>query len=133
VTDTPQPTHDDQRRIEQQILALYRAQNDAMTTRETERLDALLDDRYVAVHIGGYRQPKPEWLEQIRSGGMAYHSIEEQSTAVTVDGHTAILEAKALVDATIYGSRAIWPLHTRTTYASTADVWKAISSEASTY
>ena len=90
-------------------------------------------DGYVAIHIGGYRQPKREWLEQISSGEMAYHSIEEQSTTVTVDGDTAILDAKALVDATIYGGRATWPLRSRTAFALTPEGWKAMSSEATTY
>jgi len=133
MTNTPQPTDTHSQGIEQQILKLYRAQNAAMTARDTQRLDTLLDDRYVAVHIGGYRQPKREWLDQIRTGEMAYHSIQEQSTAVTVDGRTAMLEAKALVDATIYGGRATWPLLSRTTFALTPEGWKAISSEATTY
>jgi len=132
VIHTPHSGGTDRQEIEQ-ILECYRVQNAAMVTRDTERLDALLDDGYVAIHIGGYRQPKREWLEQISSGQMAYHSIEEQSTTVTVDGDTAILDAKALVDATIYGGRATWPLRSRTAFALTPEGWKAMSSEATTY
>jgi ketosteroid isomerase-like protein len=133
MTHTSEPAGPDRHEIDQQVLECYRAQNAAMTSRDTERLDALLDERYVAVHIGGYRQPKREWLEQIRTGQMAYHSITEQSATVTANGDTAILDATALVDATIYGSRATWPLRSRTVFALTADGWKATSSEASTY
>lgn len=133
MTHPPQPAAHDPKQIDEQILNWYRAQNLAMTSRDTERLDALLDDGYVAVHIGGYRQPKREWLEQIRSGQMAYHSITEQSSIVTVDGDTAILDAKALVDATIYGGRATWPLRSRICFTLTPEGWKATSSEATIY
>ncbi len=50
-----------------------------MVDADTERLDGILDDDYVAIHIGGYRQPKSEWLEQIRAGEMSYHAIDGES------------------------------------------------------
>jgi hypothetical protein len=123
-------THSD---VEQQILDHYRAQNRAMTNGDTGLLERLLDDDFVAVHIGGYRQPKNEWLEQIRSGQMAYHGIREVSATVTVTGDKAVLETRAVVDATIYGSHAAWPVQSRTTLRRKAGSWRATSSRAVLY
>ena len=68
MTNTPPAAGTDPGSTEHHILDLYRTQNAAMTSGDTTRLDALLHDRYVAVHIGGYRQSKREWLQQIRAG-----------------------------------------------------------------
>ncbi|MEV5069283.1 nuclear transport factor 2 family protein [Microbacterium sp. LMI12-1-1.1] len=115
---------------EQQILALYRAQNRAMLEADVAGLDAILDDGFVAVHIGGYRQPKGEWLAQIRSGEMTYHAVHEQDAAVTVSGDSAVLDARAIVDATIHGAHAEWPLRSRTTFELRAGTWRAVRSQA---
>jgi hypothetical protein len=130
----PEPTvPDGPGTVKDQILTAYRAQNAAMIAADTDTLEVLLDDQYLAVHIGGYQQPKQEWLDQIRLNRMAYHAITEQSAVVTVQGDLATLDATALVDATIFGSRATWRIRSSTTYTHTGGRWKAIKSTATTY
>ncbi len=92
-------------------------------------------DRYVAIHIGGYRQPKREWLDQIRTGrdGIPLDPVSSPAT-VTVDGDTAILDARRLSStppstAAAQHGRFL----SRTVFTLTPEGWKAISSEASTY
>ena len=74
-----------------------------------------------------------ELLDEIRSGSMTYHSIREQSVLVTVDGATAVLVARNLVSATIWGSKALWPLQMTTTFRQNDGVWKPTHSRATTF
>lgn len=85
------------------------------------------------MHITGYEQSKAGWLEQIDSGEMTYHSIREQSVTVEVHGNTAVLVARNLVDATIWGSRSIWPLKMTTSFARQEGHWRPTHSRATTY
>lgn len=115
------------------VLAAYREQNRAMVEGRTDRLAELLADGYTAVHISGYRQDKNEWLDQIDSGRMAYDSVREESVEVEVKGETAVLTARALVTATIYGSHGTWPLQSVTRYARRDGTWKPVHSRATVY
>ena len=104
-----------------------------MVQGRTDRLEELLDDGFVLVHITGYVQSKAEWLAQIDSGEMTYHGIREQSVKVEVHGDTAVLVARNLVDATIWGSRATWPLEMTTPFAKQEGRWRPTRSRAITY
>jgi hypothetical protein len=119
--------------VEAAVLAAYRAQNRAMVEGRTDRLAELLDNSYTAIHISGYQQDKAEWLNQIDSGRMTYDAIREESTLVQIKGETAVLTARALVTATIYGSHGTWPLQSVTRYAYRNGAWKPIHSRATTY
>jgi Domain of unknown function (DUF4440) len=115
------------------ILAANADQTRWMIDADVERLGALLDENFTAIHITGYEQSKAEWLDQIRSGQMAYHDVAEQSVSVDIDGDTAVLVKRNLVTATINGTRGTWPLESTTTYAKTDGVWRPTSSRATTY
>ena len=54
------------------ILQANQNQSRWLIEADTDRLNDLLADDFTAVHITGYEQSKDEWLEQIRSGRMAY-------------------------------------------------------------
>lgn len=92
------------------IRELSDRQGAAMLAADVSTLDRILSDGFTLTHITGYEQPKREWLTQMSSGQMRYHSMTEVSWAVTITGDTAIVENRSRVDATIYGSRRVWPL-----------------------
>lgn len=104
-----------------------------MLERRIAELEALLDDEFSLTHMTGYRQPKREWLEAIQSGQMRYHSAEEKSLDVKVTGHSAMLVARNVVTATIYGSRGTWNLQLTTNYRRAADGWIAVRTVATTF
>jgi ketosteroid isomerase-like protein len=120
-------------RDEVTILAANANHTRWMIDADVERLGELLHDDFTATHITGYEQSKAEWLDQIRSGRMAYHDVDEQSVSVDIDGDTAILVKRNLVTATISGTRGTWPLESTTTYAKTDGAWRPTSSRATTY
>jgi len=115
------------------ILQAGRARTQAMLAADVDRLSDLLADDFTAVHITGYEQPKADWLEQIRTGEMAYHDVQEQSAAAVIDGDTAVLTSRNLVTATIGGSRGTWPLESTTNYTRIDGTWLATSSRSTTY
>jgi hypothetical protein len=115
------------------ILQAYRDMQRASLEGRTDRLDALLDDAFTLQHITGYVQSKREWLSQIDSGQMRYHANQEKSVDVKVTGNTAVLVARNVVTATIYGSRGTWNLEVRADYARKNGSWIAMRSVAGTF
>lgn len=118
---------------ETQILQANSDQNQAMIDADTEALDSLLAPGFELVHITGYAQPKEEWLAEIRTGGMAYHEIRPQFVSVKIDGDRALLIARNLVTATIWGTNATWPLEMTTTFERVGILWLLTHSRARTY
>jgi len=96
-------------------------------------LESILDEGFEAVHISGYVQSKPEWLDQFRSGQMAYHDVKELSTSVDVDGDRAVAIARNAVTATIYGSRATWNLESTHEFTHKRGRWLIVRSRAVTF
>lgn len=115
------------------VLEANKERSRLLVEQNTDGLDELLSPDFVAVHITGYEQSKAEWLDQIRSGQMRYHGFEEVSTTVTIDGDSAVAVTRNVVDATIYGSRATWPLESTTAYVRDGATWKTRHSQARTY
>ncbi|MFC9839604.1 nuclear transport factor 2 family protein [Rhodococcus sp. NPDC127530] len=116
-----------------QVIESYRAMYRGMLERDTALLDDLLGDEYTLTHMTGFLQAKKEWLEQIDSGEMQYHSSQERCTSVEVTGATAVLVGRSTVDATIWGSRGTWNLQLTTTYERLGGEWIAMRTVATTY
>ncbi|MGA7203247.1 MAG: nuclear transport factor 2 family protein [Specibacter sp.] len=119
--------------VEAAIRQANSDENRWMVQARVEELEQLLTDDYVLVHITGYRQPKAECLEEIRTGQMRYHEIREQSVTVQVNGSKALLVARNLVNATIWGSKALWPLQMTTSFIDDAGSWSPQFSWATTF
>ncbi len=81
----------------------------------------------------GYEQPRSEWLQQIASGRMQYHSARERSTEMRVTGDAAVLVGRSLVDATIWGGRGTWNLQLTTHYEHRSNGWIALRTVATTF
>ncbi|WP_369230434.1 nuclear transport factor 2 family protein [Streptomyces sp. R21] len=126
-----QPTADQSAREE--ILDAHRAYLEAMREGDTSVLDGLLDDSFTLTHMAGYVQPKAEWLAEMRQGRFVYHTIEEKSTTIDVDGHTARLVVRTVTDATVYGTRWDWRLQLATDYARRGDTWGVLRTVATTW
>lgn len=116
-----------------EILDNYRAQLRAMVDGDTEVLAELLTEDFSPTHMTGYFQPKQEWLAQMRAGKFDYHDAQERSVSLQIDGGTARLVGRTVTDATVYGSRASWPLQLTMDYIRTGGRWLASRSEATTW
>ena len=115
------------------LLEAHRALWRGMLERDVDLLDGLLDDAYTLTHMTGYEQPKAEWLADVESGRMRYHSTRPPSTSVDVTGDRAVVVGRDVVDATIWGSRGTWNLQLTTTYQRHDGDWTALRTVATTY
>lgn len=115
------------------LRAAFLEQLEAMKLGDTQRLTSLLDAGFTLTHITGYRQPKSEWLAQMRSGQFRYHDIREVNTRLEVNRNNATVTGRIITDATVYGTRANWRLQLAVKYARVADGWIALQSIATTW
>ncbi|MFC9914386.1 nuclear transport factor 2 family protein [Streptomyces sp. NPDC059862] len=126
-----QPSADQGAREE--ILEAHHAHLEAMDKGDTEALDQLLDDDFTLTHLTGYKQPKKEWLSQMRAGRFVYHTIDEKNLTLDVEGDTARLVVRTVTDATVYGTRTNWRLQLATDYARRGDTWATLRTVATTW
>jgi hypothetical protein len=119
--------------IRDAVLANYEAQCQAMVAGDADAVGGLLADDFTLVHMTGYRQPKPEWLADVRSGEMTYHSTVDVEVTVDVSGGSPVLSARTRTEATIWGGHGTWPLQLRITYRQQDGAWVAAGSVASTW
>ncbi|MDO4888715.1 MAG: nuclear transport factor 2 family protein [Actinomycetaceae bacterium] len=129
MTDVQELSADDRAAIREN----FDAQCQAMLTADAQALGQLLTDDYTLTHMTGYLQAKEEWLAQVSSGAMAYHSIE----IIDVDINAVpdpILAANTRTNATIWGSHSTWPLRMRMAFVKNDDgTWLASRAVASTW
>ena len=115
--------------------ANYAAQREAMVAGDAESLGRLLSEDLVLTHMIGYRQSRAEWLADVASGAMTYHSIQDVSLGIDHHGFPAqlTLTARTQTLATIWGSRGTWPLQLQVTFKPVHDQWLATATVASTW
>ncbi len=90
---------------EKAVRDAFTAQLAAMVAGDTEALGAMLDESFVLTHLTGYRQPKQEWLAQMREGRFIYHGMEAHAVTISLNGSRARLTGDTQTDSTVSGSR----------------------------
>jgi uncharacterized protein DUF4440 len=115
------------------VLASYEGQRRAMVAGDAEALGALLAGDFTLVHMTGYPQPKAEWLADVRSGAMTYHSMEDVDVSVDVSGDAPVVTARTRTAATIWGASGTWPLQLRISFAHEGTAWVATGTVATTW
>ncbi|WP_349999114.1 nuclear transport factor 2 family protein [Stenotrophomonas lacuserhaii] len=111
----------DRTAVETAFREIYRA----MLAADVASLDTLLAPGYTLTHITGYEQPRSEWLSDVTTGRMRYHSAQEVSLDVRVDGRGASVVGRHVVDATIWGGCGTWNLQLATHFESKSGRWLA--------
>lgn len=117
---------------EEQALATARSLVRMMIARDIEGMRAVLAEGMYLRHITGYKQPREEWIEEVRSESMKYYSAQEDYARTRlVDSTTVEVSMAHQLDARIWGNRRVWPLKQKMTLARQGEGWIIISSEAS--
>jgi hypothetical protein len=115
------------------LRANYAAQRQAMVAGDADGLGSLLADDFTLVHMTGYRQPKAEWLADVRSGEMTYHSMVDVDVDVDAFSGSPVLTARTRTEATIWGAHGTWPLQLRITFTHADGAWIAAGTVATTW
>jgi hypothetical protein len=115
------------------VLANYEDQRRVMVAGDADALGELLAADFTLVHMTGYRQPKAEWLADVRSGAMTYHAMADVDVSVDVSGDAPVVTARTHTAATIWGASGTWPLQLRITFTRAGSSWIAAGTVASTW
>jgi hypothetical protein len=115
------------------ITRNYLAQCEAMVGADVDELCDLLGPDFTLTHMTGYLQSKAEWLDDIATGQMTYHSIRNVEIATVVEADEVSLTARSHTHATIWGANGTWPLQLQITFTRTHAGWVAARTIASTW
>lgn len=119
--------------VDAAIRANYTAQRKAMVEAAADELDVLLAAGFTLTHMTGYEQPRDEWLDDIRTGAMRYHDMEDVDVSVSLGGEGPVLTARTVTDATIWGAHGTWRLRLRISFTRLDGDWIAARTVASTW
>jgi hypothetical protein len=90
----PPGAEDDRDTIVAAVRRLHIELCEAMVAEDVESLEDILAEGFTLTHMTGYLQPRAEWLDDITSRQMQYHSMETVGVDVDFLGGTPILTAR---------------------------------------
>ena len=123
-------TMDDKKQIEN----LYRVMYQAMIAKDVVTLDSIMSDNAVLVHMTGVRQPKQQYLNEIKNGTLNYYSVEDDELGIELSGNKAMLTGRSRVTAAVYGGgKHTWRLQIKSLLIKESGRWLLVESRASTY
>ena len=109
---TSTDTDNDMEKAREEILQYLSEWCKAMVDADTEKLGSMMADDIILRHITGQTQTKQEWLDEVASGSMDYHEIEQRDVNINfINSETADVSFTSVITATIWGSYGTWTLH----------------------
>ena len=118
---------------DEDITRNYLAQCDAMVGADVSELGSLLAPDFTLTHMTGYLQSRNEWLDDIVTGQMTYHSIRNVSIIPAIANESVALIGRSHTHATLWGAEGTWPLQLSVEFARTPGGWIATRTVASTW
>ena len=118
---------------EKALYALYRRYYVDVKLVRPGDLNQILTRDFVFKHRKGYRQPRAEWLDQVRTGIFRYAEDREEDADIKVKGDTALVVTRNQVHVHIYGSDDIWKLKLRFICRKDAGQWRIAEIQEGTY
>lgn len=116
------------------ITNLYHEMYTAMIHKNNEKLNDILDDKFVLVHMTGMKQAKNEYINAITEGVLNYYTEETENIRLNVNGDNAELTGQSRVNAAVFGGgRHTWRLQLDIELVRKNEKWLITHAEASTY
>ena len=110
---------------EAEVLAAYKAIQQAMIDKDIETLDRLYRDGTTFTHMSGKRQTKAEFFGEIADGTLNYFAYDIHDPQITVNGDEAVLTASVTLTARVYGASGSWTLPVNARFTKTDGQWIA--------
>ena len=88
------------------VRKLYIDLCEASINKDLIKLDEILSDDYVLVHMTGMKQTKEDYLDSVKSGELSYFESKHESIDVNGDDATIIGKTKTL--ASPFGTSKSW-------------------------
>ena len=96
---------------EELLKQFYTDMYEAMIAKDTLKLEEIMTDGSSQIHMTGMRQPRREYLRDIKNGTLNYYSCTDSDISVTVSGDKAEMTGRSYVEAAVFGGgRHTWPL-----------------------
>lgn len=105
------------------IIANYLEQHRALVEADIDALADLLTSGFTRTQLNGRTQTKEQWLASLRSGEIQYHSFEEVSIKVEVDGSHGRLNGRTIGEVTFYGERSTLKMALRQWFIKSGGKW----------
>ena len=81
---------------------------EASINKDLDKLDEILSDDYVLVHMTGMKQSKEDYIESVKNGELSYFETKHESIIVTINGNEATILGKTKTLASPFGSSKSW-------------------------
>ena len=81
---------------------------EASINKDLDKLDEILSDDYVLVHMTGMKQSKEDYIESVKNGELSYFETKHESIEVTINGNEATILGKTKTLASPFGSSKSW-------------------------
>ena len=116
------------------IKNIYIELTQASINKDIEKLNELLSDKYILVHMTGMNQTKEDYINSVMNGSLKYYDAIHDSVVVNIDGNKASIVGKIKVLASPFGmSKSWWRLKQNITLGKIDCKWLIIKSVATTY
>lgn len=116
------------------IKKIYIDLCDASINKDIKKLNEILSEDYVLIHMTGLNQTKTDYISSVKNGELKYLESKHESIEVKIDGNKAHVTGKTKTLASPFGmSKSWWKLRQEIDLEKKDNKWQIIKSKASTY
>ena len=90
------------------IKKLYIDLCDASINKDIEKLNEILADDYILVHMTGLNQSKEEYINSIKNGELKYYESNHENIEININGNEAKIIGKTNILASPFGMKKSW-------------------------
>lgn len=110
--------------VDGEIVDRFIEFQNAIIDKDKSKLNEIISEDYVLVHMSGKTQSKSEFIGEVMDGTLNYFKSEiEEPTILWDDDENASLIADVTLTAKVYGINGKWTLDTVVSFKKIDDVW----------
>lgn len=119
---------------EEIIKNMYIDLCEASINKDTQKIDELLSDDYILVHMTGMKQSKKDYINSVKNGELEYYKNIHESIEININGNKAEVIGKTKTLASPFKmTKSWWRLKQNITLEKIDGKWLITKSIASTY
>ena len=116
------------------IKNIYIELTQASINKDIEKLNELLSDKYILVHITGMNQTKEDYINSVKNGELKYYESIHEDIQINIKENKAIVIGKTKTLASPFGiQKSWWRLRQDLELEKIEGKWVIKQSKASTY
>jgi ketosteroid isomerase-like protein len=112
--------------VKDRVLAVEQEWVEAVVGADSELLNQIVADDFMATNPFGETKYKTEFIANIRDGSPAYKYIDRQNPEVRVYGNVAVVTGNALTEGTYKGLDVSGPYRYTAIYLDGGDRWRSV-------